>query len=585
MEFNYPPTVLEGSNHFTEFNGQLVLSGQPNGSSDFIKAFNGNGWDDLSNGLEQYMIHQFWDLESHNGVLYLSGDIWNIAENTTVNLIRYVNGKWEMVKWPYGNERIRLMNSESGMLLYGEFDLFGISYLGQLSTGQALLSGRVFVDENGNCVMDEDEKPIERQMVQLTPGQNTFWTNGDGSFYIPVDQGSQALKPVNLIRYISGCPESAWTVDVTGAGNYELPPLGLTPKPFAVDLNVVSGFDYGYQLLKNEKNSGHFILTNNGTVAIKEAQFKLTIGEGWENLTFSPNYTFAEDGEYIWLVEDLGVDEQFTIDMSGVAKGDRSEDLQLSYNAIVKNPGGDINLRDNQRTRLFKSVETIDPIYKQCGNGSFFYESDPLNYYIGFSNVGSGDVKRVIVRDTLDEDVVISVYGVESYISHRSNFNSTYIKKGSKYQYIFTWVFDDINLPDSSSDPEGYRGYIDFGIHLASGFHPSGTEVCNQAEVFFDKQEPYETNEVCVSARGLGIPVLPSNNGLSIYPNPAHRELTIGNQTQEERIVRIYNPLGALVAEATLPAGTSETIQVANWKAGAYYAVVPGSHAQLIVIQ
>jgi hypothetical protein len=93
---------------------------------------------------------------------------------------------------------------------------------------------------------------------------------------------------------------------------------------------------------------------------------------------------------------------------------------------------------------------------------------------------------------------------------------------------IATFLFYNIQLPDSASDPEGSKGFIDYSIMLDQPM-AVGDSVANRAHIFFDYQPAIITNWAWTKI------VLPANFGgveaeglkFNMYPNPASTALRI----------------------------------------------------------
>ncbi len=115
-----------------------------------------------------------------------------------------------------------------------------------------------------------------------------------------------------------------------------------------------------------------------------------------------------------------------------------------------------------------------------------------LEYRIRFQNTGTDTAYTVVVVDTLSPLMDISTFRMGS-TSH--NYDLQVSGEGSP---VLTWTFNDIDLPDSTeNEPESY-GFIKFGIAPFAGY-PDGTIVRNEANIYFDFNEPILTNNAWVN--------------------------------------------------------------------------------------
>ncbi|MBI1307524.1 MAG: T9SS type A sorting domain-containing protein [Bacteroidetes bacterium] len=578
------PPFLNGSYYFASTTNGLVLTGFPFGT-DIVQRFNGAGWDNLSDGLENVSVNEFWDVVADQNSVYISGSFHDNNVNKDFYLMKWDGKKWDFIYWPEPSGTFKLIQSNNNIYLVGDFEIFGIQNIAQLSSGKALLRGLAFEDLNGNCLFDVGEPLVKNEVVRLNPGNHMFWTNNEGAFNIPVELGNYEIDFPSLRKYEASCKSSNVQVSANENGNYEFS-IGLARKSQYTDLKVESGFANGYYLIDNRNNSGMFKITNNGNAPIKKAQFDLESSDMWSEVSFNPPYDIYENGHYIWLINDLGIDEVFTIQINGKLKSGYNESLLLKYNAIVINPEGDDYSFDNQNALTFEKGEPLPPIYKQCGNGSYIYEEQPLNYNIRFQNVGNTVVHKVTLKDTLDSEIWIGSKGIEYLTSHDgANLKSDFINKGNnEYCYVLTWVFNDINLQDSSTDFDKSVGFVQMNINLDKGRHPNGTVICNDADLQFDNQEPYVTNEVCAVVSSIGVSPDPIKSTVSIYPNPSSDIVHIRNLSNADIQISVLDINGKVVIEQNVKAGDTYDFSSSGWSKGVYLVKVDGYECHKLIL-
>jgi hypothetical protein len=110
-----------------------------------------------------------------------------------------------------------------------------------------------------------------------------------------------------------------------------------------------------------------------------------------------------------------------------------------------------------------------------------------LKYKIRFQNTGTDVAYRVVVVDTLSEHLDLRTLQVGA-TSHPGRFEVS-----GKGLPVLTWTFDNIMLPDSTTDEPGSHGYIQFSIKPKADL-PEKTLVENSADIFFDFNSPIRTN-------------------------------------------------------------------------------------------
>lgn len=145
---------------------------------------------------------------------------------------------------------------------------------------------------------------------------------------------------------------------------------------------------------------------------------------------------------------------------------------------------------------------------------------DRLIYRIRFQNTGTASAVNVVILDTLPQGLNLSS------LQLLGNSHPVGIERRDSNTLAF--VFDNINLPDSTSDEAGSHGYVLFRIGLESDL-PDEFRLSNRAAIYFDFNEPVITNTEmrtvvdilpeCEVVTGVSQPsgVI---SGLEVSPNP-----------------------------------------------------------------
>lgn len=120
--------------------------------------------------------------------------------------------------------------------------------------------------------------------------------------------------------------------------------------------------------------------------------------------------------------------------------------------------------------------------------GSIYEDDETMEYAIRFQNVGTDTAYNVVIRDTLD-DVHLDVTSLRG-------FNSSH---DMQVQYegtnVLIFNFENIMLVDSMTNEEASSGWVTFNINRHPDL-PIGTEIKNEAAIYFDYNEPIYTNEI-----------------------------------------------------------------------------------------
>ncbi|MCB0589549.1 MAG: hypothetical protein KDD06_29965, partial [Phaeodactylibacter sp.] len=146
------------------------------------------------------------------------------------------------------------------------------------------------------------------------------------------------------------------------------------------------------------------------------------------------------------------------------------------------NPFVEIDCREN--------TGPYDPNDKQAfpkgqGSNHLLHPTFGLDYLIRFQNTGTDTAFLVVIRDTLP-----------------AGLSPGSLRPGAaSHPYAFTlrangvaeFRFDNIMLPDSSTNLEGSQGFVQFSIEQQPG-NPNGAIIENSAAIYFDFNEPIVTN-------------------------------------------------------------------------------------------
>ena len=193
-----------------------------------------------------------------------------------------------------------------------------------------------------------------------------------------------------------------------------------------------------------------------------------------------------------------------------------SAGTQACFDLIINPVSGDIDTTNNQKHYCYTVVNAYDPNDKQvypgvCDVG--YIETDSvLTYTIRFQNTGTADAVNVYLLDSLDEDLDTTSIRVISK-SHEPMI--TEVLPGN----VLKFRFDDIHLPDSTTNEPESHGYVIFEARPKTGL-PVGTVIQNQVGIYFDFNPAVLTNTVMNTVVD-SIPVYESTETVSACGNYA----------------------------------------------------------------
>jgi hypothetical protein len=130
--------------------------------------------------------------------------------------------------------------------------------------------------------------------------------------------------------------------------------------------------------------------------------------------------------------------------------------------------------------------------------------------------------------------------------------------------------FDNIMLPDSVNNEPESHGYVIYEIDQMPDLN-SGEQMLNTANIYFDFNEPVQTNTV---VNTIAWPVSAEDTQLSriiirAYPVPASDWVRIVSDEFIEEI-KVIDALGRIIFRERLETKTTE-LNCSNWPTGIYF--------------
>lgn len=446
----------------------------------------------------------------------------------------------------------------------------------------ANLTGTIYGDANGNCTLDIGEDGIANIPVIITMGSDTYWAWTDY-------QGNYAFNflPAGTYTIQTGLIYSGYTI--TCSNSSVTITSGTTTSNFGVSCG--NGFDVAinniwleYAVFPGDANptAVETRISGNACNAIAiPGQVKLVLN-GCTQL--SGSYTYPPDviipastgDTLVWNTSDLNnfvswPAWQYGVDLTTCTGAQLGDTLCLTA-IVIPGIAGDIDLSNNTFTRCFEVGASYDPNNKEvmpAGTGAqgFIAATTPeLTYTINFQNTGSAPAHNIYVLDTLDTDLDINSIEILS-ASHRMQVYSLPNR-------VIKFMFDNILLPDSTSDEKNSHGYVTFKIKLNTGLTP-GTTMENTGYIYFDYNEPVVTNtELNTIETPSGIREIKNTVELKVYPNPAKDKLIVyTNRNNTFSTIVITDVLGKTIKTIKTNEPNTE-LNVTDLQSGVYFIKV-----------
>ena len=441
-----------------------------------------------------------------------------------------------------------------------------------LSGTCGVVNGRVFVDNNSNCLSNSGENNVPATVVRLEPGPYYGNTNNSGQYSVQVPYGTYDVFAEHPVLE-QGCPATQ-VVQQPVHNNVHVPMEAGSPLDMHVNMTSGAarpGFEYAVAV-----NVGNLTASPTGTVTLV-VQYDAVLSLIYAN----PAPTSTAGNTLTWTGSAFNFTNAFqtrTVQLRFQVLGDVGLlGTDLITTATVSNSNTDVDLTNN----AFSLVRTIsgafDPNDKlattSMGNNSIWQlnEDEWIDYTIRFQNTGTDTAFNVVITDTLQPnlDPGTIIMGAASHAFSWELRDAGTVK----------FYFPNIQLPDSNINEPRSQGFVSFRIRPHLPVLP-GTVITNIANIYFDFNPPVITEpSVLVAEFSTGVGEVDEPR-LQLSPVPVSDQLNVSSYV-EIRSVRIFTADGREVDHRSIKA-TSGTIDVSVLNAGAYLLVATMSNGSTV---
>ena len=495
-------------------------------------------WYENTDGLGSFGSEQVITTNADQASSVYAGDIDNDGDMDVVSASR----NDDKIAWyentdglgTFGSQQIISTNAEGGKVVNlndidndGDIDVISASTFDDKIAWFKNL-GVLGNEINGNIIYNcgSGNFPIPNALVNTTNISDSFSTFSlqDGSYQIAVNEGDFTSVVLNLPSYFSITPTSQMS-SFTGIGNTDTIDFCVEQLVAVNDLNIViyptlneprPGFDTTYQIVYS--NIGSTVL--NGSVSFEFDDSKLQFLLASETVTSQTSNTLNFDFVDLNPFETRTIDIEFNVFAPPMTNID---DILIS-SATVNPVSGDETEEDNTFTLEQTVIGSYDPNDISVLEGEEISIDDVdkyLHYVIRFQNTGTASAINVRVDNVLDDKLDWTTMQLES-LSHEGRVEII-------DETDVSFIFNNINLPDSTNDEPNSHGFIAYKIKPKDNV-VLGDIFFNTADIFFDFNPPITTNTVSTEiVDALSVEDFESNL-FSIYPNPAKSTLIVNSK-------------------------------------------------------
>lgn len=423
------------------------------------------------------------------------------------------------------------------------------------------ISGRVWYDLNNNGLQGPTEGAYPNILLETNPGKRLAICNSMGKFTMVDGNIGDTLRPVLPTPNLASDP--AYVVinssfDPITFRIYWNPPVS----DLRVSATPLSDFLSGLPV------STVFTLSNVGADTIS-GTLQVVLDENLELISTTPDSASFNGANLIsWQFIDLKPLEQRNF-LTRLRVKLLIPSTPIAIVAQASNVG-DITPKNNIDTLMRIVLGSFDPNDKQVDRKQIrsdeALEKPELTYTIRFQNTGNYPAFTVRLLDTLSTWLDVSTLKVLA-ASHPWTANL-------RENNILEFVFDNINLPDSTMDLAGSQGFIKFSL-ATKGLIPPDSMIYNQAHIYFDLNEPITTNQAVTRINQLVVKTVEWFNRilpLQVSPNPTDQFLQINLPEAEgpSGMLWIANTYGQIVERQTFK-GNPIVQDVRTLPSGTYF--------------
>jgi hypothetical protein len=453
---------------------------------------------------------------SSKGLFKYDGDTWqhlhamnsNLPDNQVYSLaIDQRDNIWVQV---YANHLA--VYNETGITHIGAEPLSGFA-------------GTVFYDANENGAIDAGDIPLPYQRVWNVTDDNYVFSGTDGKYRAYAIPGEYEVQVFPLPGWT---PQGDTQSYVLQLDSLFLEGFDFLVKPIGIPRAITAHFTAGFTRCNSP--APHWISVHNNGALSGAAELRLTYDERCEYLSAWPLPDEVDNHTLVWQTPGLPPFGSFPIELELLMPDEQSTGEMLSYLLVVEGSFVDGTTTAPDSAEYSAVVRcAYDPNDKLASSEGYFEGSHvawdaPLVYTVRFQNTGNDTAYTVIIVDTLDRNLDLHTFEL---ISHSHPMRATLSSEG-----VLHFIFENIYLPDSTTDFAGSQGFVKYRIRGDGGGLP--LLVQNTAQIYFDFNEPIITNttenwlvEWVSSTSAPGKRELP----VKVMPNPAaHRVLLFAEE-------------------------------------------------------
>jgi len=349
---------------------------------------------------------------------------------------------------------------------------------------------RLYADINENAQIDPYEGILQSGFLNVEPlGLKIYANTRDWKIYsLPHGDYEVSFDYSSLPNWFVTTTPAIVPLTIDEENNCDSIAIGIVPRN---DISETKAYLSCTRPRCNQDVIYTPIVVNNGTT-ITSGILWLDIDEITTSITYIdvPD-TIAHSNKVGWFFEDLYPTQKFWKKIILGIPGPPDVAVGELYTLKPSVEYYDVNGENYYQGHYCRVIRcSYDPNDKQVNpsrESTYTLFEEDLVYTIRFQNTGNDVAYDVVIRDTLDEHLDYRTF------RYLESSHEDVLSVSLENNRNLTFAFNNIFLPDSTSNLEASQGYVTYMITTKDGT-PEETLVENTAHIYFDQNPPIVTN-------------------------------------------------------------------------------------------
>lgn len=392
------------------------------------------------------------------------------------------------------------------------------------------VKGKLFLDMNQNDLFDLGDFGVPQYTILSTPQSDFTYSFNNGSYYMIFSDtlGNYQIQPSVIPHWSITTDSLLYNITINSSFSaMDSLDFGLYPTVVINELanQLVGGFP------RCDNHVNYWLNVQNTGTTIPSGVLSLKLDDSLSFVSASIMPDSVVGNNIYWHYDSLIYfnHKQINVDVLFPDSQSTGDNVQSVFCANVKDFNGNeiAVFSDTLDQIVLCSYDPNDKIVSPIGinsNGEIPMSTIWLDYLIRFQNTGNDTAYTIEIKDYLDANLN---WQTLSFVASSDSVQMNVNENGR-----VSFLFQNIMLPDSSSNEIDSHGFIQYRIQLKPNLSP-GTQIRNEALIYFDNNAPITTNSTINTLTEIDINGVHSilydveSTPFTIFPNPMSEYTTI----------------------------------------------------------